>query len=221
MAISTTILTLLPLANAVPGYLDHGKSLETSQDPWLFCGMWATGSRSSAQKLQSQLLACDDSLWGKSFTVSGTDDVKSGAPSPCIGLACDYVSPKDFHHTQFQLCNVRNLEHQSVHHIPCSCTHADHLRMDHMQSPRTAPKSLTGLRNSLMTVVPTLPVTDYQVSTSWAMAQTLVCHGLMHAVRRSAQAIQATAWASVLLLVEVSQWNQQMEPPVSSLCGFV
>lgn len=82
--------------------LGSRKQMDTS----LYCGNWATGSRASAQALQKQLLACDDNAWGKSFTVQGTDDIEAGEPSPCIGLACDYVSAKDFHHTQFQLCNV-------------------------------------------------------------------------------------------------------------------
>lgn len=114
MVVLIPILSLLSLADAMPGYKDHGNSLETRQDTSLNCGNWATGSRASAQALQKQLLACDDNLWGKSFTVAGTADVKSGSPSPCIGLACDYVSTTDFHHTQFQLCNVRTFFFLSI-----------------------------------------------------------------------------------------------------------
>lgn len=131
MKLPSFLLLLLPIVGATPSALGghHDGHVHTTSSRLesregqmdqtsLYCGNWATGSRASAQALQQQLLACDDNAWGQSFTVQGTDDVKAGYPSPCIGLACDYVSAKDFHHTQFQLCNVSNPAYFLPIHVP-------------------------------------------------------------------------------------------------------
>lgn len=103
------LVMLCAISAGISHVVDAAKTrrLDHRQEPSLVCGNWATGSRSSAQSLQQQLAACDENQWGKSFTVAGTTNVDEDAPSPCIALACDYVSPKNFRHTQFQLCNVR------------------------------------------------------------------------------------------------------------------
>ncbi|KAF3763188.1 hypothetical protein M406DRAFT_73815 [Cryphonectria parasitica EP155] len=94
------LLTYLSMVWALPGTLanpTHTVGLEPRTGPTTSCGIWVTGSRSSAQNLQSQLAECSSNLWGTSFTVPGKR--VDASSSPCIGLACD---PK----TQTQFMNA-------------------------------------------------------------------------------------------------------------------
>lgn len=160
MMILAFFLLVVAFVGATPSAIGNHNDVPSStlgsrkqMDTSLYCGNWATGSRASAEALQKQLLACDDNTWGQSFTVKGTDDGEAGEPSPCIGLACDYVSAKDFHHTQFQLCNVSTcistqlvrFLHRASRSSRRRCAYNSCFpRMAHTRLPRTVLKLLIG-----------------------------------------------------------------------------